>query len=315
MHYTRLQLLLGAATTCCLLSSAPPFIVESLQFTPTRTTVASLSRVLPFLDARKVASSRNNLKKKNRRLFAASSSSLIEQADAAVSSDEDDSGAQLGAWIPIGSAAALASLSPTCIKVMNMDLAVWYSEETKQWSVLSDACPHRLAPLSQGRINPATGCIECAYHGWQFDTDGKLQDIPQLSSETKEELQRRVASNPKSKYNAQQFPVHLAGDLLFAFFPTAIHGESFPRFLLPEQMYPGLTDQMAKLSTYYVRDLPYSFDFLVENFMDPAHIPFAHHGLQGVREDGSDIPMNMLVNNFTMVEVAYKDLIRNKTRE
>ena len=26
-----------------------------------------------------------------------------------------------------------------------------------------DLCPHRLAPLSQGRVDPLTGCIECPY--------------------------------------------------------------------------------------------------------------------------------------------------------
>lgn len=45
--------------------------------------------------------------------------------------------------------------------------------------------------------------------------------------------------------------------------------------LLPEQMYPYLEDKAAekkggKNVTYFSRDLPYSFDFLVENFMDPA---------------------------------------------
>ena len=29
-----------------------------------------------------------------------------------------------------------------------------------------------LAPLSQGRVDGATGCLECPYHGWQFAADG-----------------------------------------------------------------------------------------------------------------------------------------------
>jgi hypothetical protein len=50
---------------------------------------------------------------------------------------------------------------------------------------------------------------------------------------------------------------------------------------LPEDHYPYLRKKMDQRATYYSRDLPYSFDFLLENFMDPAHIPFAHHSLQG----------------------------------
>ena len=322
--YSLIQL--GVATCCLLSSSSGPF-VQSLQLTPrpsgatagaSSISTASQSRLfrpaprLPFL-ARKASSSRTSQNNIGR--LAALFSSLTDQAEASPTSseEEEDDGPQLGAWIPIGSAAALASLSPISIKVMNLDLAVWYSEETKKWSVLSDACPHRLAPLSQGRIDPATGRIECAYHGWQFDTDGQVQDIPQRSG-TEQDLQR-VASEPKSKYNAQNFPVHVSGDMIFAFIPSAIHGESFPRSFMPEDMYPDLVDEVDEKKVYYVRDLPYSFDFLVENFMDPAHIPFAHHGLQGKRVDGSDIPMKILVNNFTMVEVAFADISANKTRE
>lgn len=31
----------------------------------------------------------------------------------------------------------------------------------------------RAAPLSQGRVDTRTGCLQCAYHGWQFGSDGK----------------------------------------------------------------------------------------------------------------------------------------------
>ena len=30
-------------------------------------------------------------------------------------------------------------------------------------------------------------------------------------------------------------------------------------------------------------DLPYSWDFLVENLMDPSHVAFSHHGILGKR--------------------------------
>ena len=33
----------------------------------------------------------------------------------------------------------------------------------------------------------------------------------------------------------------------------------------------------------YTRDLHYSFETLIENFLDPAHVPFAHHGVIGNR--------------------------------
>lgn len=218
----------------------------------------------------------------------------------------------LGAWIPVGSASALAPLSPTSITVMNREFAVWKDKLTSRWSVLLDECPHRLAPLSQGRINPKSGCIECPYHGWEFDDQGRNKNIPQWQSS--ESAFAKAVSDPKSKLHATSFPVHLSGDLIFTFLPTSFHNESFPITLTPEEMYDGLSATTALNRTFFVRDLPYSFDFLVENFFCPAHIPFAHHGLQGVRDDGSPIPMKIIANNFTTVEVEYQDRIRNKTR-
>ena len=210
--------------------------------------------------------------------------------------NESDSN-QIGAWVPIGSKDSLFGLGPMEITVMGQRLVVWHDtppdvqaqflkqknkkkkklkmKKTKEnvgrvkWSVMADICPHRLAPLSQGRVNPETNCIECPYHGWQFDSDGTLTDIPQSGLS--------VESYPKNG-NAKTLPVHVAGDLIFAFLPSSIHGQIYPKSLLPEQQYRWLPELMARNGAYFTRDLPYSADFLIENFMDPSHIPFAHHG-------------------------------------
>ena len=89
----------------------------------------------------------------------------------------------------------------------------------------------------------------------------------------------------------------------------------FLQSVLPEEMFPTLREDMERNKTYYVRDLPYSQDILVENFLDPSHVPFAHHSLQSVRSDGSPVPMTAIVSNFTHVELAFKDKSRGKVRE
>lgn len=43
---------------------------------------------------------------------------------------------------------------------------------------MQDVCPHRLAPLSEGRIE-ADGRLHCAYHGWAFDGCGQCAAVPQ----------------------------------------------------------------------------------------------------------------------------------------
>jgi len=180
----------------------------------------------------------------------------------------------LGAWIPVASASALEDISPTSVKMFNMDYVVWRNPEEGTFTVQQDACPHRLAPLSQGRVDDDSNCLECPYHGWQFDTSGECNAVPQMEEDRLESIKAALA--------VPTLPTHRTGDLIWAFFSSSITNEKFPKSQLPEDIYPVLRNASPN-TQYFVRELPYSWDFLLENFMDPAHIPFAHHSLQGVR--------------------------------
>ncbi len=43
-------------------------------------------------------------------------------------------------------------------------------------AALADRCPHRMAPLSAGRV--VEGTVECPYHGWRFDPAGQCVEVP-----------------------------------------------------------------------------------------------------------------------------------------
>lgn len=220
----------------------------------------------------------------------------------------DTNSDNVGAWIPIASAHALFGLGPQQIRVMGLDLVVWNTgTKDGKWSVMADTCPHRLAPLSQGRVDPDTGCIECPYHGWQFHTEGNLTKLPHADPDI--EIDQILGSQ------ASYFPTHLAGDMIYAFLPSSVHGEMFLQSVLPEDMFPTVRHDMELNRTYFVRELPYSADFVIENFMDPSHIPFAHHGLQSLRSDASPLAMQILVSNFTHVETTFEDYSRGVKRE
>src|SRR5690606_27013103 len=45
---------------------------------------------------------------------------------------------------------------------------------------LADTCVHRGGALGCGRIRD--GNVECPYHGWQFDGDGRCQSVPSLGA-------------------------------------------------------------------------------------------------------------------------------------
>eukprot|EP00878_Enallax_costatus_P010284 GHUV01010734.1.p1 GENE.GHUV01010734.1~~GHUV01010734.1.p1 ORF type:complete len:207 (+),score=11.18 GHUV01010734.1:261-881(+) len=85
------------------------------------------------------------------------------------------------AWYPLAVLHNLDRDVPTHARVLGIDLAVWFDKHASKWRVFQDRCPHRLAPLSEGRIDDKSGNLYCNYHGWQFDGSGACTDIPQLA--------------------------------------------------------------------------------------------------------------------------------------
>lgn len=81
-------------------------------------------------------------------------------------------------WYPIMPICDLDKRRPHGKKVMGMDVVVWWDKNEKEWKVMDDACPHRYAPLSEGRIDQ-WGRLQCVYHGWCFNGSGDCKFIPQ----------------------------------------------------------------------------------------------------------------------------------------
>eukprot|EP00882_Tetradesmus_deserticola_P001685 GHRQ01001813.1.p1 GENE.GHRQ01001813.1~~GHRQ01001813.1.p1 ORF type:complete len:265 (+),score=67.45 GHRQ01001813.1:363-1157(+) len=67
-------------------------------------------------------------------------------------------------WYPVARPSQLDPSKPTATQLLGLDLVLWRDQQG-QWRAFRDACPHRLAPLSQGRIDDVTGNLYCNYHG------------------------------------------------------------------------------------------------------------------------------------------------------
>lgn len=52
-----------------------------------------------------------------------------------------------------------------------------------------------------------------------------------------------------------------------------------------------------------MRDLAYDWQTLVENVADPSHVSFAHHGVQGNRNQSAPIPTEVLTSTPELIEV------------
>lgn len=68
---------------------------------------------------------------------------------------------------------------------------VLFRDQQGQASALLDRCPHRNVPLSLGKVRD--GQLECAYHGWRFDTGGVCRAIPGLCGEVEGKARRTPA--------------------------------------------------------------------------------------------------------------------------
>ena len=81
-------------------------------------------------------------------------------------------------WYPFAPVCDLDPGAPHGKTVLGLSVVAWYDRGAGEWRVFDDTCPHRLAPLSEGRIDDK-GRLQCVYHGWCFDGAGACKFIPQ----------------------------------------------------------------------------------------------------------------------------------------
>ncbi|HAJ59765.1 MAG TPA: pheophorbide a oxygenase [Cyanobacteria bacterium UBA8543] len=196
-------------------------------------------------------------------------------------------------WYPLSPVEDLDPKRPTPVTLLGIQLVIWKPHSSETYRVFLDQCPHRLAPLSEGRVDEKTGNLMCSYHGWQFDEQGICTHIPQ-------------AENPQLIAKSQQnlcvlsLPCCQANDLLWVW-PDAQSAELAATTPLP--LSPQVDASKGFVWSSFVRDLEYDWQTLVENVADPSHVPFTHHGVQGNREKAVPVPLNVVQSTPNLIEV------------
>lgn len=185
------------------------------------------------------------------------------------------------AWYPVHYVADLDKAVPTRFTLLDQALVIWWEPEAKTWRVFEDRCPHRLVPLSEGRINES-GQLECPYHGWTFSGEGACEFIPQQQDNT--------PANSSPRACVKSFPTAIHQDLLFVYPGQAEHAPQVPvPTIAPLEEEP---DGWVMLNTF--RDLPYDALTLLENVIDASHIPYTHHKTVGKRENAAPMAMDVI---------------------
>jgi phenylpropionate dioxygenase-like ring-hydroxylating dioxygenase large terminal subunit len=188
------------------------------------------------------------------------------------------------AWYPVHYVEDLDRSRPTKFTLLGQDLVLWWDAPAQTWRAFVDQCPHRLAPLSQGRI-AADGLLECPYHGWAFEGDGHCERIPQAPEGTTPQTSQRAC--------VQSFPTAVQQGLLFVYpgQPGRAERVAVP-IIEPMEEEP---EGWICLNTF--RDLPYDALTLLENVLDASHVPFTHHRSVGNRANAAPVDLEVLEAN------------------
>ncbi|CAB9503646.1 TIC 55, chloroplastic [Seminavis robusta] len=205
-------------------------------------------------------------------------------------------------WFPLSFQAYLKQDWPNAVLHMGRPLVVWRSAEGT-WFAQDDMCPHKLAPLSDGSITATGDAIRCSLHGWQFQGCGTCSMIPSLPAN---------ASIPgNKKYAVRSFPIRQRGDCLWIWMDPSVP---------PDENHPRMQDASWELKNGYQRELPYSWDFLFENILDPTHVAYAHCGVgkEFNRTEVDDIRENHVTNlqtrsNNLGVQLKFDRTINGRT--
>ena len=120
-----------------------------------------------------------------------------EEVDAAASAYDYDM--DTSTWYPV----CLAQTIKMQEDVVAFDLKgvpwVLFMNNEGAIGCIKDECSHRACPLSLGKVNEKTGHIQCAYHGWEYDTEGQCTDMPStnISNRSKMNLDSLIVSKSK----------------------------------------------------------------------------------------------------------------------
>lgn len=161
---------------------------------------------------------------------------------------------ELAWWWPVALQADAGS-QPTAVRLLDQPLVLWQTE-SGQTALLADRCPHRGARLSMGQVRGEV--LQCPYHGWRFDGQGRCAGIP-----------AQPGFIPSESSSACAHRLRLAHGLWWAALGDAVHE-------------PPILDHLpSRRLVYGPFDVDTSAPRAVENFLDTAHFAFVHEGWLG----------------------------------
>ena len=153
-------------------------------------------------------------------------------------------------WFPIAAVADLDTEPVQPIRLLGEDLTLFRTLKG-ELGLIAQRCAHRALPLMYG-IPDETG-LRCAYHGWIYNTEGRVVDMP-----------FEPACLP---LQVTSYPVEALGGLVFTYMGPE------PRPLLPRWEAFVREGRDTRIN---FTPLPCNYVQCMDNSMDPVHFEYLH---------------------------------------
>ena len=154
-------------------------------------------------------------------------------------------------WYVVARSCELVGEGILPITLWNEPIAL-FRNRAGEVQALEDRCPHRHVKLSHGRL--VEDQIECAYHGWRFDSGGRCSHVPYLQ-------EHQVVPSCRLR----RYPVRELDGFLWVFPGEPQLAEAVEPLGLPQW------NQLDQVASVAVIDTKAHFSFLIENLMDMHH--------------------------------------------
>ena len=166
-------------------------------------------------------------------------------------------------WHPVYLTNDLCDL-PVTLKILGEEL-VLFRDLSGTLGLVHKRCPHRQASLEYGKCEEHG--IRCCYHGWHFDTDGKLLDAPGQPENLSDRLKLRI------KLGA--YPVVEYKGLIFSYMGPIAEMPEFPVF-------DSMEFEKMEMVPYKA---PFRCNWLqvLDAILDPLHTSFLHSNIGRVQ--------------------------------
>ena len=199
-------------------------------------------------------------------------------------------------WHPIAVAQELNEEHPTrLVRVLGEDL-VLFRDKRGRVGLLAEHCAHRGASLLYGRVEERG--LACAYHGWLYDTEGKIIATPA-------ERNSGIMDSVRQK----AYPVKKHIGLYWAYMGP------LPAPVIPKYDVWARSDGYRRI--HVEPHLDCNWLQAMENSVDPAHSPVLHQELIRTRGKARDTTVGLteLVEDFEFYLVPYGIMKRRVWKE